>query len=230
VEYEKDGEVTAYGFGQKAGSLDAPDKGKMVRVFHFKHYQIALKREGRGGDAVTGRGMGAIPTAYDVHLMTANADDLKALGVTEEEARQHSTAFLTEQVQKMKNLAADIGSGADSWDVKELYRAIEKGVASKSVGVWISEGYDHKHTKPIENFRLHSHLNYAHGVTMDPSTPSRELAELHGQLHAKMSQRATVADREQDPGEDVPNRTVREWPAAQPIEADLEEVVRLGDE
>src|SRR5688572_21730616 len=68
--------------------------GPIIKVEHFKCFKVAASRERRGGDPVSGRGVGMSVSAYDVEKFTPNRDSLAALGISEEEAR-HGTRDLT---------------------------------------------------------------------------------------------------------------------------------------
>jgi len=219
---QKDQTTKVFGFSQDAGPMTKAT-GQLLRAYHFKCWQVALKREGRGGDAVSGRGMGAIPTAYEVGIMTANADDLKAMGITEEEAAGLSTAKLEQQWIEQRALASALGMATDSWDAKEAWRAKEKGVLKqREDGTYYSEGHDHKHTKPIEDFHLRPHLRFAHGLEYDDFTPRAQLRHFHDEDHARMALEKTRQARENDPSRvDEENRVERAWPAAEPTEMEV---------
>lgn len=230
VEYQQaDGSVKVFGFGQPEGPVNKAT-GRLLRAHHFKCYAVSIKREGRGGDAVTGRNMGHIPTAYEIGFMTANIDDLKAMGMTEEEARAKSTDSLEKQWSEGRALARELGLGADSWDVKEAFRAKERGdLKKREDGTYIGAEYEHKHIAPVEGFQLRPHLLYAHGLEFDSSISRAELRHEHDGRHAMMALAKIQASREEDPGEVVTGRVEREWPAAKPIEADVDDMFPRRD-
>lgn len=173
----------------------APPNAKLVKAYHFKCYKIAEKRENRGGDAVTGRAMGSIPTAYEIGQLTMNESELELLGLSVEEAKGMDTASFTKRVQEQRIRAKELGTGVQDWRFQEWERAREH-----------DGPYYHAHTMPIADFKLEVHLHAAHGVT-----PAEQLTSLggkrgqHNEAHAKMELEKTQASRSQDPGYNPPH-------------------------
>jgi hypothetical protein len=191
AEYQQaDGTIKVYGFDREDGDWQGPDAhptGRLFRAWHYKCFRVSEKRERRGGDAVSGRGMGAIPTAYEITALTANQDELAMLGISEEQAKTMNTQALTDRVMEARRQAAESGEGADSWVFKEKQRAADKGGP-----------YDHTHMIKLEDFQLKPHLLYAHGVEPLASAGGRQ--HQHAEIHAKMALEKTQASRRQDPG------------------------------
>lgn len=92
------------------GTGPPPPGSRILRACHYKDDKFHAKRKARGGDAITGRGIGLIPTAYDIAKMTANADDLAWMGISEEDAKAMSTQELETRVRTKRQ--AEIATAA----------------------------------------------------------------------------------------------------------------------
>lgn len=189
---------------------------KIVRIAHYKHYRTAEKREKRGGDPVTGRGMGAIPTAYEVSDISQNQTDLERQGIAVEDAK--TTQYLSDRVSGMRKDAIEWGTGTDDWKHKERTRAEEHGGP-----------YDHKHYSKFDiPAHLLAHLEFAHGWSGEDEPEAS-----HSQLHAQMAQRQIEESRAQDKG-DRPvteaDEAKSDWRDQQVVEASaVPEVLRPED-
>lgn len=181
-EYQQsDGTIKIYGFMMSDGPLNKAT-GRLVRGWHHKHYHQLRKRTAKG-DAVTGRVMPSIPTAYDI----ATGQGIERL----EELRG--------AVADMQALAREVGKPVGDPHVHEAYQARQHGGP-----------YDHEHTMRLESYQLLGHLQYAHGWTRLPSGyDKRPLAEQHAELHALAAQQRTQAARQHDPGHVDPED--RDW-------------------
>jgi len=174
----------------------AESGGQLFHVYHYKHFKLLEKRENRGGDALTGRGIGAVPTAYEITAMTGNKDDMAQLGMSEEEMRSHTTSELSERVNARRVQSLEAGTGAGDWRENERLRAVEHGGP-----------YYHTHVGRVEGFRLTAHLTHAHGMDFSPAPRgaekawrAEELVQRHQEYHAALELERTRASRAQDPG------------------------------
>jgi hypothetical protein len=219
AEYQqKDGSIKVYGFDRPDGKppwLGGHPTGQLVRAWHYKHFRVAEKRERRGGDAVTGRGMGAIPTAYEITAMTANQDELAMLGITEDQARAMSTQALTDRVLRVRETAVEAGEGADSWAFKEKMRALDNGGP-----------YEHTHMLRLEDFQLKPHLMHAHGIDPMQTADSRKMQ--HDEAHARMVLEKTQRSRAADPGHQEPKET--DWRDQTVVEVGEISIAGTGEE
>lgn len=199
---QEDGSLTFYGFTQPDGTW-AERTGKPRFGWHWKCWNVVRKRNERTGD--TSRSAeGAIPTAYS---MTGG-----------------DTSFLTERNQRILDLAEEMKVGTDSWTVRELLRAIDKGVVIKEQwGLYVSDGYDHTHSLPVVAAGLYKHLQYGHGYSIGSEGDNapediehhslEELKRVHQEHHAWMSSKTIEQSRVDDPGREPEPGADLEWPA-----------------
>jgi len=191
---QKDGSVTFYGFTQPDGTW-AEVTGKLKTAWHWKCWNVVRKRSERTGDT-SSMAKGEAPTAYS---MTGG-----------------DTSFLTERNQRVLDLAEEMHVGSDSWTVRELMRAIEKGVVDSMLpGYYVSAGYDHTHALPVAEVGLLKHLQYGHGHEVSDPTEwtVAGMKQLHSELHAVMSGRAIERSRVDDDGLESEPGAGLEWPA-----------------
>lgn len=181
-----DSTVKTFGLNMPDGPLSAA-AGQLFRAWHSKCYFQAKKREGRGGDAMSGRMQAGVPTAYSVGEMVLNADDLQARGMTVQDVRE-STRSIQSEMDRMRVLAREMGIGVQDWRVKEAFRAQEKGGP-----------YPHHHAAQMDDFQRRPHLLHAHGKDTEGMT-FPEMREWHDQEHAREAQERIRADRARDPG------------------------------
>lgn len=178
AEYQQeDGEILTFGVGQPAG-LIAAATGRLVRVYHGQHYRLAFKRENRGGDAVTGRKFGQLPTAYE--------GDAKA------------DVEATERVARMQELARRMGTTADDVFVKERYRAEQLG------GPYPHTHQMPLATYRVTAHLLYAHGISTEGeglFTLDAKQ------RRHREDHAFQHARETEKHRQQDPGFEPPKES-----------------------
>jgi len=193
VEYRQDdGSVKQFGYMMSDGPVSAAT-GAMVRGWHHKCFWVAKKREARG-DAVTGRVMAGGPTGYDIDQLILNRDDLDALGITPEEARERSTAQLSARVRILRELAESMGKGVGDAQVQEAYTAALHGGP-----------YAHHHDHRLDTYQLIAHLEYAHGLRFDRMSSQ----QVHLELHAAQAL-AEIQARRADDGETGEDRTT-DW-------------------
>lgn len=197
IEYrQSDGSSRIFGFGMTDGTV-AQATGRMVQGWHFKCYHVARKRAARG-DAVTGRVLANTPTAYDIDQLVMSKDDLDALRLTEAEASERGTLYLSTKLNRLREIAAGIGKGVGDPTVQEAFAADEHGGP-----------YAHQHTHRLEMYQLIAHLEYAHGITDAKLLHSHGgLIDFHGELHARRIGRDIRARRDAD-GEREPE--TRDW-------------------
>lgn len=98
----------------------------IVGTRHYKCYKAEQKHMIRGGDSIRGRRMGNIPTAYEIAAMTANQDDLTLLGLSEEEARKHSTRQITEMVEHQREAMIARAASIERVSVEEMNVAVRE--------------------------------------------------------------------------------------------------------
>lgn len=190
VEYrQSDGSVQVRGYQQPDGPL-AGATGVMVAGWHSKCWFVNKKREAKG-NAVTGRIIAGAPTGYDVGDLVLDRDDLAALGITLEQAREHSTVQLSAKVARLRTLAQAMGKGVGDLQVQEAFTAAEHG------GV----PYSHDHHHRLDVYQLIAHLEYAHGVyDARLLSTSGALQAQHVALHAQARVAADrIADHEAEP-------------------------------
>lgn len=174
VEYEQaDGSVQVRGYMMSDGPLSGAT-GAMVRGWHSKCYWINKKREAKG-DAVTGRVVAGTPTGYEINELVLTRDDLDALGITPEQARERSTAALSARVSLLREVASGLGKGVGDAQAHEAFKAAEQ-----------DGPYEHVHHHRLEPYQLVAHLEYAHGIRDAKllRTPSG-LQDQHARLHVK---------------------------------------------
>lgn len=194
VEYlQADGSTKIFGYMMTDGPLTVAT-GQILRAYHHKHYHMARKREGRG-DAVTGRVLNGVPTAYDIGSLALSREEFEALGLTEDQAREQGTAYLSARLEKLRDLARSIGKGVGDGTVLEAFWAEENGGP-----------YSHTHHLPLEVYQLHAHLQFAHGGEAHGPMQGvrRHIHTLHNELHAKQALTAITAARDTDPGYTTP--------------------------
>lgn len=197
VEYlQGDGTSRLFGYMMSDGPLTSAT-GQMVRGWHHKCYWVAKKREAKG-DAVTGRVVAGAPTGYDIGQLVLNRDDLVALGITAEQARERSTVVLTERVNRLRTIAAGIGKGVGDPQVQEAFAADEHGGP-----------YEHQHHHRLDTYQLVAHLQYAHGSRdLKLLRTSSGLQDQHAQMHVRQSLSNIQKDRLAD---DEPEPAIRDW-------------------
>jgi hypothetical protein len=194
IEYRQpDGSVQIRGHQMPDGPIkDAT--GVMERGYHSKCWWVSKKREAKG-DAVTGRIIAGAPTGYDVDQMVLNREDLAALGLTLEQARERSTVQLSARVQRLRDLAGRIGKGVGDAQVQEAFAAQERGGP-----------YAHEHHHRLDLYQLVAHLEYAHGLR--DSTLLGTPGALNAQHIALHAQARVQADRR---GDREPEPQTRDW-------------------
>lgn len=187
VEYRQaDDSIKVHGYMMSDGPLHTA-KGRMVRGWHFKCFHVARKRAARG-DAVTGRVLADSPTAYDMDHLVMSKDDLAALGLTEAQAQEQGTAYLSVKLARLRTIAENVGLGVGDALVQEAYLADQHGGP-----------YSHEHTHRLDTYQLVAHLDYAHGVADARVLQSTGgLHAQHGELHARTHLEAIHADRVAD--------------------------------
>lgn len=197
VEYQQsDGSSRIFGFGMTDGAITQAT-GRMVKGWHHKCYHVARKRAARG-DAVTGRVLADTPTAYNIRQFVMSKDDLDALGLTVEQARERGTLYLSTKLNRLREIAASIGKGVGDPTVQEAFAADEHGGP-----------YAHQHTHRLEMYQLIAHLEYAHGITDAKLLHSHGgLIDLHGELHVSRTQH-DIRARRLDEAEPEPQ--IRDW-------------------
>jgi hypothetical protein len=197
VEYEQsDGSIRIFGYMMSDGPISAAT-GQMVRGRHHKCFWIAKKREAKG-DAVTGRVVAGGPTGYDIAQLVLDRDDLAALGITPEQARERSTALLTARVNRLRAVAEGIGKGVGDPQVQEAFAADEHGGP-----------YDHQHHHRLETYQLIAHLEYAHGLKdLKLLRTQSGIQDQHAEMHAQQSLSNIQKDRLAD---DEPEPRTRDW-------------------
>lgn len=188
VEYRQaDGSSTLNGYMMSDGPLSAAT-GQMVRGWHFKCFHVARKREARG-NAVTGRVVADSPTAYDIDQLVLTKDDLSALGITEELARERGTGYLSARLGRLRALAGSLGLGVGDARVQEAFMAFEHGGP-----------YAHQHHHRLEMYQLIAHLGYAHGVAEVRVSQHEPIHDQHAELHAQSAlagvRRVRLADED----------------------------------
>lgn len=194
IEYrQSDGSIQIRGYQMPDGPLKGAT-GAMERGHHSKCWWAAKKREAKG-DAVTGRILPGGPTGYDVDQLVLTREDLAALGLTLEQARERSTVQLSAKVDRLRQLAETIGKGVGDVQVQEAFAAQEHGGP-----------YAHQHHHRLDLYQLMAHLEYAHGVRdltllQTPGALSAQHIALHAQARVAL-------DRSND-GEPEPQ--TRDW-------------------
>ncbi len=195
VEYEQpDTSTKLFGYSMPDGTLRKAT-GRLKHGYHHKCFWAVRKREHRGesGTVVAG-----VPTAYQIHDLVFTRDELDALGASPAELDQaRSTAYLTERLTQLRDIARQVGKGVGDATVIEAYRAHEHGGP-----------YPHTHHLPLDRYQLTAHLVYAHGHDPDEALPAN-LHALHGEYHARSALDATATAREADPGHAEPE--ARDW-------------------
>jgi hypothetical protein len=219
--------VTEYQYSDGSTDFTIPSEGKtaapggqLLHLYHYKHFKVMEKRENRGGDAVAGRGIGAVPTAYEITAMTANQDEARQLGLSEDEVRASSTQALSDRVSAQRRDSLGKGTGAGDWRENERLRAEQHGGP-----------YYHTHVGRVEAFRLSAHVRHAHGEELgDGLTASSDLVQRHQELHAALELERTRASRAQDPGYKDPGLGMSDWRDQQVLEvADVPRVPAPSD-
>lgn len=197
VEYQQaDDTVRVHGFMMPDGPISTAT-GAMLRGWHSRCYWVAKKREARGHE-VTGRVVTGSPTGYDIDALVMNRDDLTALGITPEQARERSTAGLSARVGRLREVAASIGRGVGDAQVSEAFAAQEHGGP-----------YPHEHHHRLELYQLIAHLQYAHGVAAQSLLSATDgLHEHHMLIHARRRQEEIRAERTADA---EPEPATRDW-------------------
>ncbi len=197
VEYtQPDGSVRIFGYMMEAGPLNTAT-GKMLRGYHHKCFWTIRKREARG-DAVTGRVLYGVPTAYEIGNLVMSREERNALGLSEDETGSRGTAYLTERLDRLRAVARGIGKGVGDATVLEAWWAEEHGGP-----------YPHTHHLPLELYQLRAHLLYAHGAEQAVGAARGGVRELHDLLHARAANAGIGAARADDPGYSAP--TERDW-------------------
>lgn len=196
VEYQQAaGTTKLFGYMMADGPISAAT-GAMLRGWHHKCYWIAKKREARG-NAVTGRVVAGSPTGYDIGQLVLSKDDMAALGITPDEARERSTIHLSARVGHLRDVAEQIGKGVGDPQVQEAFAAAEHGGP-----------YAHHHAHRLDTYQLVAHLEYAHGVTdLRLLGSSTALQDFHAELHAKAALERIQARR----GDDEPESRTTDW-------------------
>lgn len=202
-EYKQpDGSLVPYGLMQPAGKI-ADAKGTLFRAYMWRCWNVVIKRNARGGDPVSGRGIANAPTAYNIGELIAGKDE-------------HSTAFLTAQNDQRLTIARQLGVASDSWEMRELMRAVDKGVArAHRPDYYMSDGYLHTHRRPVEKAGLVAHLKYAHGHPDQKNLTflnEETLRRLHDRAHVEMAAKLIDSSRQADPGSVHDEGPELEWP------------------
>ncbi len=196
VQYrQSDGSTRVFGFMMSDGPLTKA-VGQIVKGWHHKCWHVARKRAARG-DQVTGRVLAGTPTGYDIDRLVLTKDDLDALGITAEQAREQSTVHLSASLGRLRELAEQLGKGVGDPTVQEAFQAQQHGGP-----------YRHVHQHRLETYQLIAHLEYAHGVTDAQLCSQLRVQDHHVELHARMAQDGIRADRVRD-GESEPR--VTDW-------------------
>jgi hypothetical protein len=207
VEYQQvDGSTQLFGLSAPGGPLSGAT-GQILRGWHSRCYHAARKREARG-DAVTGRVLTGAPTSYQIGGMVLTKEDLDLLGLTEDEARERSTGFLGDRLQRLRDVAHRVGKAVGDPGVMEAFRAEEHGGP-----------YDHSHNLPMDAYQLREHIRYAHGVDFQ-ALGLVLLPRYHHELHAAARLEKTRALRDADPGHQPP--TEQDW--RQQLATDIEDI------
>lgn len=195
VEYQQaDTSSKLFGYMMSEGPIAAAT-GAMVRGWHHKCYWIAKKREAKG-NAVTGRVVAGSPTGYDISQLVLSKDDLAALGITPDQARQRSTVGLSAQLGLLRQTAESIGKGVGDPQVQEAFTAATHGGP-----------YSHHHDHRLETYQLIAHLQYAHGLDdIRLQRDEHDMRDQHASLHAEMALMRISGDRLAD-GEPEPRTT-----------------------
>lgn len=183
VEYlQADDTTKIFGFMMDDGPLSQAT-GRIKRGWHHKCYHAARKRAARG-DAVTGKVLAGGPSAYEMH----------ALGIDPADAGLIDTREYSRRLDRLHQVAADIGKAVGDLTVLEAFWGREFGV-----------GYQHGHDYRLEMYQLRAHLKYAHGhePTLGVST-----AREHDRLHVAMQQQAIAKSRAAD---EEPEPPTRDW-------------------
>lgn len=205
----QDGVELFFGFTQPDGTW-AQRRGKLTDAYHWKCWNVVRKRSERTGE-VTQMATGVAPNAYTIERMDDGQSTV-------------DTSFLTERTRRRLDLAEEMGVGSDSWTVRELDRAIGKGVVEHvRRGYYISDGYPHTHSLPVAEAGLLRHLQYGHGFVIgtdgdnDPADIEHHgVADLklrHSELHAWMSSQLIEQSRVDDDGLESEPGAGLEWPA-----------------
>lgn len=163
-------------------------------VAHFKEYKYHLKRELRGGDVITGRVIGNVPTAYEVGDISQNQDDLNRKGITADQAK--TTKFLETQSDELRRKGKEFGTNSMDGNFREKRKAEEAGGP-----------YDHEHQSGsrVPDMYLAAHLQYAHGIESPlKSVDLVDLKQMHDELHAAARLAAKITERENDKGWNLP--------------------------
>jgi hypothetical protein len=197
VEYQQpDGTVQVRGYMMPDGPISAAT-GVMIAGWHSKCFWVAKKREARG-DEVTGRVVAGNPTGYSIDQIALNRDDLAALGITPEQARDRSMLHLSARVTAIRDLAKQLGRAVGDAQVQEAFVAQEHGGP-----------YTHEHHHRLEPYQLIAHLEYAHGITDQNLLGSAAgLHEHHMLIHARRRQEEIRAQRTTD---EEPEPATRDW-------------------
>lgn len=187
VEYQQsDGSLKLFGYMMSDGPLSAAS-GQLVRGWHHLCYWVAKKREARGG-TVTGRVVAGAPTGYDIQDFVLTRDDINALGITPEQARERGTVVLSARVALLREVAEKIGKGVGDPQVQEAFAAAEHGGP-----------YVHHHQHRLDTYQLIAHLKFAHGLDEKILASSqRGLQDQHSELHARAAQQAIADSRTAD--------------------------------
>lgn len=170
---QEDGTVKVFGTALADAPLDQAT-GTLKRGWHLKCWTSAQKREGRGGDVVSGRMQAHTPGAYS-------------------ETGDGTGARVAAELTRMTEIARELGTGTQDWRVKEAYRAELHGGP-----------YPHSHVTRLEDFQLRPHLLYAHGYRWQTEETFAELRGMHDRLHARQALAQTQDSRARDPGHEEP--------------------------
>lgn len=197
VEYRQpDGTNKVFGYMMSDGPITAAT-GQLMKGFHHKCYWVAKKREAKG-NAVTGRVVAGAPTGYDIDQLVLTKDDLDALGITPEQARESSTLRLSLRVGLIRQTAELMGKGVGDPQVQEAVNAAEHGGP-----------YQHHHEHRLDTYQLIAHLEYAHGVKdMTLLGSAAGLQSQHAELHAKAALKTIQNNRRDD---DEPEPRTTDW-------------------
>jgi hypothetical protein len=197
VEYvQPDGSIKVFGYMMTDGPITAAT-GQMIRGRHHKCHWVEKKREAKG-DAVTGRVIAGSPTGYDIGRLVLNRDDLAALGITPEQARERSTAQLSTRINRLRAVAEAIGKSVGDPQVQEAFAADEHGGP-----------YVHQHHHRLDTYQLIAHLEYAHGLSdLKLLRTNSGLQDQHAEMHAQQSLSNIQKDRLAD---DEPEPRNRDW-------------------
>jgi hypothetical protein len=210
VEYRQpDASTILFGLGTPGGPLSGAT-GQILRGWHSKCFHVVRKREQRG-DTVTGRVLAGLPSGYDLAAMVLTREDLESLGLSEDQARERGTAYLTQRLDRLRAIAHRVGKAIGDAAVMEAFRAEEHGGP-----------YPHTHDLQMDHYHLREHLRYAHGIDFD-ALGLLPLPRHHNELHATARRADAIqAGRATDPGHRAPRET--DWRPA--VAVDVEQITQ----